>query len=210
MLENYKDKTIVFFGDSITDSAKSFNPNHSFGAGYVNMLKTEIEVYYPELNIKIFNEGVGGNKTENLLERFNEAITSKNPDLVFLFIGINDVWHPYEAGSKPCNKDILERMTLLINKIKNLGSKVVLLTPFLFPAEPFLEFFTELKPYFESYYKEYKEYLNENNLEYIDIYEILKPYSIVAENHLTKDSVHPEIIGHGIIAQAVLEYLKNN
>lgn len=208
MLENYKDKTIVFFGDSITDSAKSFNQNHPFGAGYVNMLKTEIEVYYPELNINIYNEGVGGNKTENLLERFNEAIIDKNPDLVFLFIGINDVWHPYENKVLPSNKDILERMTLLINKIKNMGSKVVLLTPFLFPAEPFLEFFTELQPYFESYYKEYKDYLNKNNYEYIDIYEILKPYSLLANNRLTKDSVHPEIIGHGIIAQAVLEYLK--
>ena len=208
MIENYKDKTIVFFGDSITDSAKSFNLNHSYGAGYVNMLKTEIDVYYPELNIHIYNEGISGNKTENLLERFNESVVSKKPDLVFLFIGINDVWHPYEAGSEPNNKDILERITLLVKKISNLGSKVVLLTPFLFPAEPFFEFFDKLKPYFESFYKEYKEFLINNNLEFIDIYEILKPYSVIANNRLTKDSVHPEIIGHGIIAQAILEYLK--
>lgn len=209
-MEKYRNKTIVFFGDSITDSAKSFNANHPYGAGYVNMLRTEIDVYYPELNIKIYNEGIGGNKTENLLERFNEDVASKNPDLVFLFIGINDVWHPYENGGMPNYDDILGRMTLLINKIKNLGSEVVLLTPFLFPADPFYDFFTELKPHFEAYYSLYKEYLNNNKLNYIDIYEILKPYSIVANNHLTKDSVHPEIIGHGIIAQAVLDYLKNH
>lgn len=208
-MEKYKNKTIVFFGDSITDSAKTFNPKHPFGAGYVNMLRSEINVYYPELNIKIYNEGIGGNKTENLLERFSD-VESKNPDLVFLFIGINDVWHPYENGNIPNNEEILNRITLLINKIKNLDSEVVLLTPFLFPAEPFYNFFSELKPYFEKFYDEYKAYLLENNLKFIDIYEILKPYSTLSNNHLTKDSVHPEIIGHGIIAQAILDYLKSN
>ena len=209
-MKQHENKTIVFFGDSITDSAKSFNANHPFGAGYVNMLKTEIEVYYPELNIKIYNEGVGGNETGHLLDRFEEAITSKKPDLIFLFIGINDVWHPYENGSLPVNKEILDRITILRNKIKKVGSKVVFLTPFLFPTEPFLDFFTKLKPYYDSFYAEYKAYLIENNLEYIDIPEIMKPYSVIANDKLTKDSVHPEIIGHGIIAQAVLNYLRNN
>ena len=209
-MKQHENKTIVFFGDSITDSAKSFNANHPFGAGYVNMLKTEIEVYYPELNIKIYNEGIGGNETGHLLDRFDDAITSKKPDLIFLFIGINDVWHPYENGSLPVNSEILDRITILREKIANVGSKVVFLTPFLFPTEPFLEFFTKLKPYYDSFYAEYKNYLDENNLEYIDIPEIMKPYSVIANDKLTKDSVHPEIIGHGIIAQAVLNYLQNN
>ena len=209
-MEQHANKTIVFFGDSITDSSKLYNSNHPFGAGYVNMLKTEIEVYYPKLNIKIYNEGISGNETGHLLERFDEAITSKKPDLIFLFIGINDVWHPYDNNSLPINKEILDRITELREKIKKLGSKVVFLTPFLFPTEPFLDFFTKLKPYYDSFYSEYKTYLNENNLEYIDLQEIMKPYSVIANDKLTKDSVHPEIIGHGIIAQAVLNYLINN
>lgn len=207
-MEKYKNNTIVFFGDSITDSAKAFSTNHPYGAGYVNMIKSELDVFYPDLNITIYNEGISGNKTENLLERFNECVASRNPDLVFIFIGINDVWHPYENGSIPNNNEILERITILINKIKNLGSKVVLITPFLFPREPFYEFFTELKPYYEKFYNEYITYLNENKYEYIDLAHIMKPYSELSNNSLTKDSVHPDIIGHGIIAQAIIDYLK--
>ena len=44
-MEKYRNNTIIFFGDSITDASKSFNPNHPYGSGYVNMVKTEIEVY---------------------------------------------------------------------------------------------------------------------------------------------------------------------
>ena len=54
MLDAYKDKTIVFFGDSVTDTCKLFNPNHQYGAGYVSMLKTEFDVSYPDLNIKVY------------------------------------------------------------------------------------------------------------------------------------------------------------
>lgn len=208
-MEKYKNKTIVFFGDSITDTVKYGNSNYPYGAGYVNMIKTELDVCYPELNIKIFNEGISGNKTENLLERFEQSVTQHKPNLVFMFIGINDVWHPVEQqGIAPNNKEILERITLLINKIKDLGSKVVLMVPFLFPREPFYEFFTSLKPYFISFYEEYIKYLEANNLEYIDINAIMSPYSELSKERLTKDSVHPDVIGHGIIAQAVIDYLK--
>lgn len=206
-MEKYRNNTIIFFGDSITDASKSFNPNHPYGSGYVNMVKTEIEVYYSDLNIKIYNEGIGGNETCHLLERFDEAITSKKPDLVFLYIGTNDVWHPYDNGSIPVNKDILERMTLIVNKIKDTGSKVVLLTPFIFPRGPRYDFFKELKQYMDSFYTAFINYLNRNNLEYIDLNAIMNQYSAVSNNRLTKDSVHPDIIGHGIIAQAIIDYL---
>ena len=54
--------------------------NDLFGGGFVNMIKTELDVSYPTMNIKVYNEGIGGNKTEDLINRIND-VTNKNPDL---------------------------------------------------------------------------------------------------------------------------------
>ena len=84
MLQDYKDKTIVFFGDSVTDTCKIFHPDHKYGAGYVSMVKTELDVTYQDLNIKVYNEGIGGHKTEDLIARFDQDVKTKNPNIVFV------------------------------------------------------------------------------------------------------------------------------
>ena len=199
-----QNKTIVFFGDSITDSAKFSNPNYPYGAGYFHMVKAELDVFYPQLNVTLYNEGISGNKTENLLDRFDTDVAPHKPDLVVIFIGINDVWHPVEAGGKPIFTEIFNRLDELILRIERLNSKVALMTPFLFPTD---EFFANLLPIFEEFSVEYKKYLLNKNVEFIDLYEILKPYSNLSNNRVTKDSVHPTPFGHGLIAQAVIDYL---
>lgn len=199
-----QNKTIVFFGDSITDSAKNSNPNYPYGAGYFNMVKSELDVFYPQFNLKLYNEGISGNKTENLLERFDKDVVPHKPDLVVLFIGINDVWHPVEFGGMPVFSEIFSRLDTLIERIEVLNSKVVIMTPFLFPTD---EFFSKLLPIFDEFSIEYKKYLKNKKVEYIDLYEMLKPYSVLSNNRVTKDSVHPTPFGHGLIAQAVIDYL---
>jgi lysophospholipase L1-like esterase len=78
------------------------------------------------------------------------------------------------------------------------------MTPFLFPTD---EFFSKLLPIFDEFSIEYKKYLKNKKVEYIDLYEMLKPYSVLSNNRVTKDSVHPTPFGHGLIAQAVIDYL---
>ena len=197
-------KKIVFFVDSITDSAKFSNPNYPYGAGYFHMVKSELDVFYPQLNVKLYNEGISGNKTENLLDRFDKDVVPHKPDLVVLFIGINDVWHPVEFKGMPVFSEIFCRLDTLIEKIEALNSKVVIMTPFLFPTD---EFFSKLLPIFDEFSVLYKKYLDDKKVEYIDLYEMLKPYSILSNNRVTKDSVHPTPFGHGLIAQAVIDYL---
>lgn len=200
MIENYKNKTIVFFGDSITDTCKLRDVNYPYGGGYVNMIKTEIDISYPQLNIKIFNEGISGNKTEDLISRIDDVL-NKKPNIVFLLIGINDIWHPYDNNITPNMDDIVNRIDMIVKKIKGINSEIVLLTPFLFPTNTHFE---GLMPAFNSLLKNLYEYVDKNNLEFIDTYSILKNSNSL---DLTKDSIHPTIYGHGIIAQSILNYL---
>lgn len=200
MIEQYKDKTIVFFGDSITDTCKTFHKDHPYGGGFVNMFKTELDVSYPTMNIKVYNEGIGGNKTEDLINRIND-VTNKNPDLVFLLIGINDIWHLYDLDINPNIEEIIKRIDNIIKILEENHSKVVLLTPFLFPTD---DHFAGLMPLFEKLTKALHVYIKENNVDSIDTYLLMKNSNSL---NLTKDSIHPTIYGHGILAQAVFEYL---
>ena len=47
---------------------------------------------------------------------------------------------------------------------------------------------------------------SENEIEYIDTFHILKDHNDIS---VTKDSIHPTIYGHGIIAQSILDYILN-
>ena len=201
MLDAYKDKIIVFFGDSVTDTCKILHPNYHYGAGYVNILKTEFDVSYPNLNIKVYNEGISGNKTEDLIDRFDEDVKSKNPDLIFMLIGINDVWHLYDANIKPDADEIINRIDFIVDKAHEIGSEIVLLTPFLFPTDAY---FQGLIPDFNELINKMYQYFESKQIKYIDTYKIMQNSQTLA---ITKDSVHPTLYGHGIIAQAIIDYL---
>ena len=160
-INKYKDKIIVFFGDSITDTCKWYHNEHPYGAGYVSMVKSELDVSYPELNIKVFNEGIGGNKTEDLINRFDGDVKSKNPDIVFLLIGINDIWHLYDANTTPNIDEIINRINIIINKTKEINSEIVLISPFLFPNNAY---FNGLMPYFNDLLSSIYSYAKSNNI----------------------------------------------
>ena len=155
----------------------------------------------PDLNITIYNEGINADETGHLLERFNESIVNKNPDLVFMLIGINDVWHLYDANIKPNITEIINRIDFIINKAHEIDSEIVVLTPFLFPTD---DYFKGLVPDFKNLMDAMYQYIQDKNIEFIDLYQIMKDSESLP---ITKDSVHPTLYGHGIIAQAIINYL---
>ncbi|MES2981467.1 MAG: SGNH/GDSL hydrolase family protein [Verrucomicrobiota bacterium] len=81
-----KGDRIVFLGDSIT--AGGVKPG-----GYVTLIKDEIAATHPDLGIEVIGAGVSGNKVPNLQARLEKDVLSKKPTIVFIYIGINDVWH---------------------------------------------------------------------------------------------------------------------
>lgn len=203
-IEDIQKEKIVFFGDSITDSLKWFNDKYPYGMGFVNMFSSLLHVSFSTAKPEIYNEGIGGDKTENLLSRIQKDVLDKNPSLVVLLIGINDVWHPVEAGNKPNYDEIFDRLNTIVDKIQE-KSRLIILTPFLFPTD---HFFSNLMPYFAELRKRLLEFIGNKKLEYIDIYEKLKVVADTINNqYVTQDSVHPTSVGHAIIAQEILYYL---
>ncbi len=122
-----KDDRIVFFGDSIT--AAGVKPQ-----GYVTLLTEAIKVANPDLGIKTFGAGISGNKVPNLQARLEKDVISKKPTIVFIYIGINDVWHwkKNKEGEMTggTTKELFEvGLKDIIAKLNTAGARVILCTP---------------------------------------------------------------------------------
>ena len=64
----------------------------------------------------------------NLLKRFEADVIDKQATLVFIYIGINDVWHSKSGNGTP--PEIFESgLHELIGRLQNAGITVVLTTP---------------------------------------------------------------------------------
>ncbi len=116
-----KNEVIAFFGDSITQAGKR-------PGGYCRLIAEAIEKQRPELGVKIVYAGISGHKVPNLQARLDRDVLSKNPTIVFIYIGINDVWHSNQGRGTP--KDQFEAgLRDLIKKISAANAKIVLCTP---------------------------------------------------------------------------------
>jgi lysophospholipase L1-like esterase len=120
-------KKVIFFGDSITQSAVE-------PGGYIKVLEQELVKKGKGDNYELIGAGISGNKVPDLQKRLEADVLSKNPDQVFIYIGINDVWH----FTHPCCKDngggtpkeqFEAGLTEVVNKIKATGAEVVICTP---------------------------------------------------------------------------------
>lgn len=114
-------ETIVFLGDSITAQGAGEK-------GYVTLFRQAIETARPESGIKVIGAGIGGHKVPNLEARLDKDVLAHKPNVVVIYIGINDVWHStrgqgteigaYETGLRS-----------LIKRCNDAGARVVLSTP---------------------------------------------------------------------------------
>ena len=116
-----KGEVIAFFGDSITQGGAR-------SGGYCRLIGETIEKQRPELGVKIVYAGISGHKVPDLQGRLDRDVMSKNPTIVFIYIGINDVWHSVQG--RGTSKDRFDAgLRDLIKRITAADAKVVLCTP---------------------------------------------------------------------------------
>lgn len=84
---------IVFAGDSTTDANKG---EDGIGNGYVRLVRNALIAFRPNEEFTVINAGISGNKSADLLERWDRDVTAYDPDIVFCMIGINDVWRHFD------------------------------------------------------------------------------------------------------------------
>jgi isoamyl acetate esterase len=113
---------IVFFGDSITQAG--VNPG-----GFIDKMKAMLETKGIKENYQLIGAGIGGNKIYDLYLRFEEDVLVHNPDVVLIWVGVNDVWHKATYGTGTDADKFEKFYTALVKKFQSKGIKVVLATP---------------------------------------------------------------------------------
>ena len=111
---------VIYFGDSITEAA--VKPN-----GFITIDDSLLNPNGAP-NYELIGAGVSGNKVYDLYLRMEDDVISRSPDIVVIWVGVNDVWHKKMGTGTDADK--FERFYLaLIKKLKAANIKIVVCTP---------------------------------------------------------------------------------
>jgi lysophospholipase L1-like esterase len=111
----------VFFGDSITEAGAG--PH-----GYVTLARQALAAATPAAPPEVIGAGISGNRVPDLLARLDRDVLARKPDVVVIYIGINDVWHSQNGRGTPTG-EFEKGLRTLVDKIRAIGAKAVLCTP---------------------------------------------------------------------------------
>ena len=117
-----KKKKVVFFGDSITEQGAKTG-------GYIIKMDSIIKAQGMGDGYELVGAGVSGNKVYDLYLRMEADVLDKNPDIVIIYIGINDVWHKATGGTGTDQDKYEKFYRAIIKKLQDKNIKVILCTP---------------------------------------------------------------------------------
>lgn len=196
-----KPKKIIFFGDSIT--RQGVQPG-----GYVDLIKKALD----SSKYEVIGAGIGGNKVYDLYLRMEDDVLNKKPDLVVIYIGVNDVWHKLTSKTGTDQDKFVKFYQGLINKIQANGAKVVLCTPAVIGEKK--NGGNELDTELDKYAEEIRKLAVKNNLPLCDLRKLFTAYNLqnnpegLAKGILTVDGVHLNEKGNKTLADNLLPLIK--
>ena len=208
-------KKVVFLGDSITQNAVI---NSEEFRGFISLLEENLDQ-----NTELIGKGIGGDKVSDLLTRYRDDVIKLNPDMVFIYIGINDVWHKYDFGTGT-DIDLYENgLRQIITDLKENGVEVILCTPTVI-GENKGEFtlvnqFKDIETMeimnndLDDYSDVIRKLSREFDTKLLDLRKIFMQY--ISENNpknkskgvLTTDGVHLNNIGSKLIADEMIKFI---
>lgn len=196
-----KPKKIIFFGDSITQAGVK-------PGGYVDLIKKALD----SSKYEVIGAGIGGNKVYDLFFRMEDDVLTKKPDLVVIYIGVNDVWHKATSKTGTDYDKFGKFYQGLITKIQNNGAKVVLCTPAVIGEKK--DGANEMDADLDKYSGAIRELATKNKLPLLDLRTIFKEYDAAnnpdnkEKGILTTDGVHLNPLGNQTLADKLLPLVK--
>jgi lysophospholipase L1-like esterase len=201
-----KGDRIVFLGDSITQAGVG-------AKGYVTLIKQHLQEKHKDLGIEIIGAGISGNKVPDLQKRLEKDVLDRKPTLVFIYIGINDVWHGESDPAKGTSKDKFEAgLKDILAKIKKAGARAVLCTPSVIGEKNDGSNKNDKK--LEEYSAISRKVAKEQHVPLCDLRKVFLGYlkkhnpENKAQGILTTDTVHLNDEGNKVVAHAMLHMLQ--
>ena len=200
-----KKTKVIFFGDSITE--EGVKPG-----GYVLRIDSMCKQEGKGDNYEFTGAGIGGNKVYDLYLRMDDDVLAKRPDVVIIYIGVNDVWHKSSSGTGTDADKFEKFYQAIINKIKAIGSKIILCTPAAIGEKT--DFSNSQDGDMNQYSKIIRGIALKNNLPLVDLRKVFLDYNLKnnPENKdrgiLTSDRVHLNAKGNQLVADEMWKVIK--
>ena len=194
----YNKESIVFLGDSITS-------------------RCDLNKYFPNYNV--YNSGIAGNMTKDILDNMENRVFVYNPTKVFILIGTNDLVY-----SGLDNDGIKNNIEEIINKIYEKNSNTKIYLESIYPVNNSLNkeiVETRTNDNIKDLNNKIEKICNNNKCTYINMYDNLTDKngnmkriytvampSIPYEKRIyTVDGLHLNKIGYKAVANKLIKYL---
>lgn len=197
-----KGAVILFQGDSITDAGRNkkdqlANDSKALGNGYPALAAGELLSGYGDLDLKIYNRGISGNKVPDLAARWQADAVDLQPSILSILIGVNDLWHTIAFGSK--YKGTIEDYErgyreLLVRSLKDIPNvRLVVCEPFTLRDWPALDPYRNVAAKLAA----------ELKLTFVPLQSVFNDAAKAAPGEFWLwDGIHPTLPGHALMVRA--------
>ena len=200
-----KKKKVLFFGDSITQAGAG-------PGGYIRLIDTLMQKEGLADKYETIGAGIGGNKVYDLYLRMEQDVLQKSPDIVIVYIGVNDVWHKATSGTGTDYDKFGKFYEALVAKIQAGGAKVILCTPAAIGERH--DNSNQQDGDLNQYSNWIRGFAAKQHLPLVDLRNMFHDYSLKnnPENKekgiLTTDRVHLNPAGQQLVAEAIWKEIK--
>ena len=201
-----KKSRVIFFGDSITELGAN-------KGGYIRRIDSLCRMEGKSDQFEWVGAGIGANKVYDLYLRLDEDVLSKSPDIVVIYIGVNDVWHKVLTGTGTDADKFEKFYTKIIQKLKEKNIKIILATPAVVGERT--DFSNRLDGELNFYSNIVRNIAVTNGAALVDLREKFLSYNKVhnPENKeqgiLTYDKVHLNDKGNQVVAEEMWKVIKS-
>lgn len=199
-------------GDSVTDCGRAHpvgEGNGALGDGYVRAVHALLDSRYPERHIRVLNTGISGNTSRDLLARYDTDVLQHQPGWVSVMIGINDIWRQFDQPLKTEThvllEEYVENVSVMIEKTQPYADGLLLVSPCY--MEQNLE--DPMRRMTGAYQAVLRELAQRYGVLYVDAQKEMDRYfAAYPPESMAWDRVHPNHVGHMLIARAIVNALE--
>lgn len=200
-----KGDRLAIIGDSITEQKQ-----------YSKFMETYLLACHPELDIKCFQFGWGGERAPGFANRMENDLIPWHPDVITTCYGMND--GSYRAYDDNIGKAYEDGMRDIINRMKKEGVTVVVGSPGVVDSFTWARDRADFDQVYNANLKKLgeiaKSLADENKFPHADVFGDMHQSMVAAKEKLGEqyhvaggDGVHPAANGHLIMAYAFLKAL---
>lgn len=195
-----KKSRVIFFGDSITEAGVK-------PGGYITRVQELCNTAGKGDGYEFLGAGIGGNKVYDLYLRMDDDVLAKNPDVVVIYVGVNDVWHKSSYGTGTDADKFEKFYRAILKRLKDKNIKAIVVTPAVIGEKT--DFSNAQDGDLNQYSNVIRKIAKDANVPLVDLRQIFLDYN-KANNPtnkdrdiLTTDRVHLNEKGNEVVAEAM-------